>query len=179
MANIRAHTLTELLVVTVIVIMLFTSVLGAFLLTKGIYRDGIASANLQRDVDNLLATIIRGTREQGGGIFGLRSAVSVPLPPGLVPSPGQNEISFVGTDTNTRRFFLNNNTVVYNSPTQNPNQRVIYTAPANSVITLRFAAASIDQQVAYVYISVAQTIGDKTITGSAETNINLRNMPKG
>lgn len=169
--------MTELLVASVIIVMLMASVFGAFLLIKEVYRDSIASSNLQRGVDTLLATMIRGTKEQGGGTFGLRSAVSIPSP-GLFPSPGQNTISFVGTDTNTRRFFLSNNTVVYDSPTQNPNQRIIYTAPANSNITLRFISASIDQQIVYVYISVTQQIGGKTVTGSAETNVNLRNMPK-
>jgi len=120
MINRRAYTMTELLVTSVIIVMLFASVFGAFLLTKGVYRDSIASSNLQRDADTVLATMIRGMREQGGGTFGLRSAMEIPLP-GLMPNPGQNTISFVSMDNNTRRYFLNNNTIVYDSPTQTPN----------------------------------------------------------
>lgn len=175
--NKHAHTIAELLVASVIIILIFASSFGAFLLTKGVYRDSIESCNIQRDVNILLATMIRGIREQGGGTFGLRSAASIPSP-GLFPSPGQNTISFVGTDTNTRRFFLSNNTVIYDSPTQIPRERVIYTAPANSNIVLRFTSASADQQLVYVYVSVTRQVGDKIATGSAETDINLRNIPK-
>lgn len=175
--NKDAHTLTELLVASVIVVLIFASVLGAFLLSKGVYRDSIEGCNLQRDVNNLLATMTRGIKEQGGGTFGLRSAASIPSP-GLFPSPGQNTISFAGTDTNTRMFFVKNNTVVYDSPTQNPREYVIYTAPANSSITLRFMPGSADQQLVYLYLSVTQQIGNRTASGSAETYINLRNMPK-
>lgn len=169
--------MTELLIASVIIVMLFASVFGAYILTKSSYADSIAYYNLQRDVDTLLATIVRGKSEQGGAAFGLRSAVSIPSP-GLPPNPGQNTIDFTGTDSNTRRYFLNNNTIVYNSPTQIPNQRIIYTAPPRSNITLRFASASADQQLVYVYIAVSQPVGNKTVTGSVATNVNLRNMPK-
>ena len=178
MINKRAHTLTELLMASAIIVILLTSLLGAFLLTKLVCRNSIASYNIQRDVDTLLATIIRGVKEQSGNRFGLRSAVSIPPIPGLLPIPGQNTISYLCTDNNTRMFLLNNNTVIYDSPLQNPRQTVIYTAPANSNIILRFASASADQQLAYVYVSVSQQLGNKTITGSAETNVNLRNMPR-
>jgi hypothetical protein len=176
MINRQAHTITELLIAAAVIIFLFASVLGAFILTKSVYYDSIANYNLQRDVDTVLATIIRGSTEQTGR-FGLRSAVSIPAP-GLPPVPGQNNISFIGTDNNTRRYSLSNNTIVYNSPTQTPNQRVIYTAPPNSNITLRFASASADQQVVYIYIGVSQLINNKIATGSVVTNVNLRNMPK-
>jgi hypothetical protein len=169
--------MAELLIASVIIVMLLISVVGTYVLTKSLYYDNIAHYNLQRDVDTVLATIVRGMSEQTGAAFGLRSAVSIPSP-GLPPNPGQNTIDFTGTDDNTRRYFLNNNTIIYNSPTQNPNQRVIYSAPAGSNITLRFASVSADQQLVYVYIAVSQQIGNRTVTGSVATNVNLRNMPK-
>ncbi|MCX5666227.1 MAG: type II secretion system protein [Candidatus Omnitrophica bacterium] len=184
MVNRRAHTITEILVASVIIIFVFTSVIGAFLLTKGAYHDSIKSCNLQRDVNILLATMIRGVREQGGEIFGLRgaSAMSATLPPPATPLsawPGQNTVYFTGSDNNIRRYFLNNNSVIYDSPTQNPNQRVIYKAPDNSIIILRFSTASIDQQVVKVYISVVQqNAGRASSTGSVTTYVNLRNAPK-
>lgn len=172
----QGQTLTELLITSTIIIFLLASVLGAYILIQNVYYNNMANFNLQRDVDVVLGTIIRGLPEQGGR-FGLRSAVSIPAP-GLPPLPGQNNISFIGTDNNTRRYFLNNNTIVYNSPTQNPNQKIIYTAPPNSNITLRFASASADQQVVYTYIGISQIVNNKTVTGSATTYVNLRNMPK-
>ncbi len=179
-----AHTMTEFLVASIIIVLLFISVLGAYMMIKGISFDNIANYNLQRDVDVLLATIIRGPGEQGGGMFGLRSssAMSATLPPPATPLPawpGQNTIYLTGWDDNTRRYFLNNNTVVYDSPTQNPNKRVIYTAPSNSNIILRFSAASVDQQVVNIYISVVQQNANRvSATGSVTTNVNLRNAPK-
>ena len=179
-----AYTMTEFLVAGVIIVLLFISVLGAYMMIKGISFDSIASGNLQRDVDLLLATIIRGPIEQGGGTFGLRSssAMSATLPPPVTPLPawpGQNEIYLTGSDGNIRRYLLNNNTVVYDSPTQNPNQRIIYTAPENSAIILRFSTASADQQIVNVYISVVQQNANRaSATGSVTTNVNLRNAPK-
>jgi len=180
-----AHTMTELLVASVIIVLLLASVLGSYMMIKGVTFDSIANQNLQRDVNILLATIIRGPVEQGGGMFGLRSAsaMSASQPPPAIPLPSwplnQNSIYFTGSDNKIRGYFLNNNTVVYESPTQNPNQRVIYTAPDNSVIMLRFSAISIDQQVANVYISVTQQNPNRApATGSVVTNVNLRNSPR-
>ncbi len=180
-----AHTMTELLVASTVIVLLFTSVLGAYMMMKGISLDSIANNNLQRDVNLLLATIIRGPIEPGGEMFGLRSAVSMSasLPAPNTPLPSwplyQDSIYFTSSDDNIRIFFLSNNTVVYESPTQNPNKRVIYTAPANSTLILRFSAISVDQQVVNVYISVVQQNPNGIpATGSVVTNVNLRNTPK-
>ena len=185
--NKQAHTITELLVVSFIIVILFASVLGAFVLTKSVYSDSIANYNLQRDVNGLLYKIIRGIKEPSG-TFGLRSA----LPPSstsgfvLLPAalPANSEIDFFSTDGNItpRKYLLisSNNTVVYESPTQSPRQKIIYTAPANSTIILRFSIPlwAIDDQIVTIYISVSQQIGNKTATGSVTTNVNLRNAPK-
>lgn len=170
----RGHTMTELLVASVLIVILFTATLGAFVLAKNIYSDNIANYNLQREVDTLLARMIRGERESTG-IFGIRSAVSFDIP---ASTPAGSRLDYKGTDTLVRSYYLNNNTIVYNSPTQNPAQQVIYRPPANSTITLNFASASVDQQVVYVYIAVSQQIANKTAVGSIATNINLRNAPK-
>lgn len=183
--NKQAHTMTELLIASVIIVILFASILGAFILTKSVSSDSLASYNLQRDVNVLLYKMIRGIKEPLG-TFGLRAA----LPPAptsafvLLPAanPADSEIDFFSTDGNVtpRKYFLRNNTVVYESPTQAQRQKVIYTAPANSNITLRFSkpAWAVDNQVVTVYISVSQQLGNKTANGSAVTNVNLRNTPK-
>ncbi|MFA5085328.1 MAG: hypothetical protein WC482_03085 [Candidatus Omnitrophota bacterium] len=179
-----AYTITEFLLASVIIVLLFASALGAYIMVKGISFNSIAGCNLQRDVDILLATIIKGPVEQGGKAFGLRSsfAVSAATPPPVTPLPawpGQSTIYFTDKDDNVRRYFLNNNTVIYDSPTQNPNQRIIYTAPGNSTVIMRFSAASADQQVVNVYISVIQQNANRaSAAGSVITNVNLRNMPK-
>lgn len=167
--------MAELLVASVVIVILFTATLGSFVLAKSVYTDSIASYNLQRDVDTLLARIIRGKPEQGGSSYGLRSAVSYTLP---AVNPSGSRIDFKGVDDLTRSYYLNNNTVVYSSPTQSPSQKVVYTPPPNSNITLGFSNVSMDQQVVYIYIAVSQQIGSKTVVGSIATNVNLRNAPK-
>ncbi|MFA5500722.1 MAG: hypothetical protein WC404_06555 [Candidatus Omnitrophota bacterium] len=174
LAERRAHTMAELLVASVVIVILFTATLGAFVLTKNVYSGNIAAYNLQRDVDGLLARITRGIQEQGSS-YGLRSGVSYTIP---AASPASSRIDFKGVDDLTRSYFLSNNTVVYSSPTQSPAQQVIYTPPPSSTITLGFANVSVDQQVVYIYIAVSQQIGNRTIVGSIATNVNLRNAPK-
>jgi hypothetical protein len=166
--------MAELLVASVLIVILFTATLGAFVLAKNIYSDSIATSHLQRDVDGLLARITRGMQETGGS-YGLRSGVSYTLP---AVSPAGSRIDFIGVDDITRSYFLNNNTIVYSSLTQSPVQQVIYTPPPNSNITLGFANVSMDQQVVYIYIAVSRQIGNRTVVGSIATNVNLRNAPK-
>lgn len=173
----RAHTITELLMTSVIIVLLFASVLGAFVLTKSVSSSSMANYNLQRDVNTVFLTMIRGIKE-GSGTFGLRSAAPPPTTylPGMFPATG--EIDFQGADTVVRRYFLSNNTIIYDSPTQVPRQKVIYTAPPNSTITLSFTPVSVDQQLVYVYFSVLQQIANKTYSGSVATYVNLRNTQK-
>lgn len=170
----KAHTMTELLVASVLIVILFTATLGAFVLAKNVYVDSIANYNLQRDVNNVLLRMIRGEPESGGR-YGLRSAVSFEI-------PSSSRLDFKSTDYSqteyVRSYYLNNNTIVYSSPTNNPVQQVIYAPPPNSTVTLNFASISMDQQVIYVYIAVSRQIGNKTAVGSIATNINFRNAPK-
>lgn len=178
--NKRAHTLTELLIASVIIVFLFISVLGAYLLAETVYYDTIATSNLQRDLDIVLATIIQGVKEPAGR-FGLRCA----SPCSTTPAMPNSEIDFLyPTDKPpiVRKFLLVNNTIAYESPTQNPVRKVIYTPPANSNVTLRFSrpvgVTIIDDQAVTIYISVLQQRGSRTSVGSFTTTVNLRNTPK-
>jgi hypothetical protein len=174
--NKRAHTLTELLIAGSIAILLVASVLGAFMLIKSIYTHGMANYFLQRDVDTLMAKIVRGSKESTG-TYGLRSAVSFTIPSA---TPAGSRIDFVGTDADTRTYFLNNNTIIYNSPTQAPNQQVIYTPPSNSTVTLLFwePGGYIDHELVGIYLAVSQQVGGRNASGSITTYVNLRNVPK-
>ena len=172
--NKRAHTITELFVASVVIIFLFTATFGAFVFTKNSYSNHISRYDLQRNVNIVMNRMIRGTK-QSNGTFGLRSAVSFTLP---VAIPALSKIDFVDSDGTHRMYYLNNNTIVYYDPTQVPSQKVVYTAPANSTITLRFSPVHVDMEVVRVYLSVSKVVNNKTIAGSITTDVTLRNAPK-
>lgn len=171
-----AFTTIEALIAAVIMAMIFGGISGAYMLLKGVVVTKTSESNLQQDVTKIAAKIIRGYEEQGG-IVGLRSAVSFTLP---VVVPAGSSIQYVGTDGQTRNYSLSGNTIQYTSPTQSPVQQVVYTAPAGASITLRFwePAGSGGHETIGVYLGVSQLSGNRTISGSISTYINIRNLPK-
>ena len=175
MLNKRAHTITELLIASVIIVTLFASCFGTFVLTKTVGASAMAEHVLQRDDNVIILRITKGLKENTEP-FGLRSAQSYNI-------PAINQINFVGTDNATRSYILSGSSIVYTSPTQSPSQNTIYTTPANSSIILRFwnpyAGQPNDDNAALgIYISISQVIDNKPISGSASTYVNLRNIPR-
>lgn len=171
----KAHTLTELLIASTILIILFASCFGTFILTKTICYTSTAEYEIQRDVNTIMTRIIKGVKEQTD-VFGLRSAKSYSI-------PSVSQINFVGIDNNTRSYLLNNNAITYISPMQSPQQKTIYTAPADSDSILRFwnpyaGQINNDNATVGIYLSVSRRVGDRTVSGSSSTYVNLKNMPK-
>ena len=166
------HTLTEALIVSVVAVILFTSALGVFVVTKTMYSSSIAAQDLQRDANRVLNRIVKGL-EEGGVRYGLRSAVSYTIP--LV-----TQIDFIGTDGNTRRYYLGSGGIVYESPTQSPSVQTIYTVPTGSTFTLRFwePAGYLDHETVGVYISITKQASNRIVSGSLSTYVNVRNLPK-
>jgi hypothetical protein len=171
MRNNRAYTIAEFMTASALLALLFASVMGAFMFTKGVSYFSIAEYNLQRDTNMIVKRIVRGMRE-GPTIYGLRSATSF-----TIPTVDGDEIQFVGTDGNTRRYYISGDSILFESPTQSS---VIYTAPENSDLELFFwePITPPDHQIVGIYVSVAQDIGTRNIIGSVQTVINIRNMPK-
>jgi hypothetical protein len=175
MSDNKAHTLTELLIASTIVIILFASCVGAFILTKTICYTSIAEYNLQRDVNTIMARIVKGVKEQAD-VFGLRSAKSYSI-------PAASRLDFVGTDGNTRSYLADGNAIIYISPVQSPQQNTIYVVPSDSSMILRFwnpyaGQPNNDNATVGIYLSVSQRIGDRIVSGSSSTYVNLRNIPK-
>ncbi len=171
----KAHTLTELLIASTLAIILFASCFGAYILTKNICYASMAEYNLQRDVNTMMARIVKGIRE-GTESFGLRSAKAYDI-------PAAYEVDFVGTDNNTRTYSVNGNTIIYSSPLQSPQENTIYTAPQGSTIILRFwnpyaGQPNNDNATVGIYLSVSQGIANRIVSGSSSTYVNLRNIPK-
>lgn len=178
MTNDRGHTLTELMISAVMIIVIVASVIGAFVTAKWICDFSLAQQGLQRDVAYIAEKIIVRNPKDSSGIYALRSAASFNIP---LATPSGSRIDFTGTDGNTRSYFVSNNSILYNSPTQSPNQQTVYTAPANSTLTLLFWYPSeyIDNKTVGISVSVSQTLGgNKTVSGSVTTYVNLRNMPQ-
>ncbi|MDD5136015.1 MAG: hypothetical protein PHX20_00680 [Candidatus Omnitrophica bacterium] len=174
MSNRRAHTIAEVLVAAVIAVIFFTSAMGVFVMAKRFYASGMSGQELQRDVDRILNRIIRGL-EEGGTRYGTRSGASFTSPIADI-----TRLDFVGTDGNTRSIYLTAGGIVYESPTQAPNQQVIYTPPANSVLTLRFwePAGYADHETVAIYIGLSKQVSGKVTSGSLTTYVNLRNIAK-
>ncbi len=167
MLNNKGLSLAELLVTSVIFIMLFASAFGAFVMARDICYSKMVENSLQKDVDFVLRRMIRGKKE-GADIFGLRSARSFAV-------NAINDISFTGTDGNTRRFYLSGSSIMYYTPVPTPNTQTIYTGPNPGNIDLRFSRVTSEQIDVYLCVSHQ---GARTITGSASTVVNVRNISR-
>ena len=192
--NHRSYTLTELLISSVLVIILFGTALGTYVLTKHIYVDCIASANLQRDIAIVARKITQGI---DGGVdnsghpylCGLTSAKSY-----TIVSP--THVDFRGSDGNMRTIQIGNppdqNKIIFmkaNETYANALQHPLYTAPASSTLSLLFWPARFfdgtttpgvtipgPESIAF-YISVLQQVIGHNASASLRTTVNLRGLP--
>lgn len=165
-------TFAEVIIVVAITALLFVSSVGSYLFIKTALYNKFVEYNLIRDSNMMLKMIAAGVKE--GALFhGLRSASGFTL-------ANASDMSYVSTDNNTRRYFLNNNSLVYSSPAQWPNQRTVYTAPAGSAFTVRFwePAGYSGHQTVGIYIGISRTVGPRTVSGAVSTYVNIRNLPK-
>ena len=180
MPNKRAQTLTEILITAVITVIFFTSAIGVFAVSKAFYSSSMAGQELQRSANWIMTKIVKG-QEEGGTRYGLRSAQSFTTP--ITPV---TEIDFKDTDGNTRKYYLSFGSIVYESPTQVPNVRIIYTPPVNSAVTLRFweptdsggRALYMDHEIVTIYVGITRNISGRIISGSLQTSVNVRNLIK-
>jgi hypothetical protein len=168
----RAQTLPEMLIASAIAVVFFTSAMGIFVIGKVMYESSMAAQELQRGVDGVVATMIRGIAENGTKA-GIRSAKTVTI-------PSISEADFVGTDGTTRKFYLGSGGIVYDSPQQSPNPQTIYTTPSNSTITLRFwKLSATNNETVGIYLAVSRVVSGKTVSGSLQTYVNIKNMRPG
>lgn len=170
--NRRGYTLIELLISSGIVTILFASAIGGFVLLYNVINYSLEEYGLQRSANVAMNRIIRNVGE-GGALHGLRSAKSF-----TIPSP--SEIDYTGTDGVVRTYRLNQRSIIYDNPSRWPYHITIFTAPANSVVTLRFwqPPEYLDNETVGIYIGITRPIAGRTVSGSASTYVNLRNTPK-
>lgn len=177
--NRKAHTLIEIMFACVITVILTTSTLGAFILTKQIYVSSIAQSNFQKDADIIVENIIKGKREPGTsyqGRYCISEAVSCTYNPQNV-----SELHFAGIDGVDRWYRLNDSgtSILYHHPGISGTQdEVIYTAPQGASLTLRFwqfPGEAYDKVATCVYVAISQNMFGKNISGSATTMVTIRN----
>lgn len=170
--NFKGETLTEVLISTVIAALLLASAMGAFLIVKNVINYSIAEYNLQRDAGIIINRVTRNIEELSSA-YGLRSGASFTI-------PSVSEIDYVDTLGNTRKYYLSGNSIIYENMAIFSSQQTLYSANPDVNITLRFwePYGYGSRETVGLYISLVQQIGSRTVSGSASTYVNLRNIPK-
>ena len=170
--NRKGYTLAEILTASAVAVLILGSIVGAYLVARTAINYSLAKYELDRDVDNVLVRIVKGAKE-GASAWGLRSASGITL-------PAVTELRYTGTDGRIRRYYLNGNSIVYDSPTQWPNLKTIYAAPAGTAVTLRFwePAGYSDHETIGIYIALLRQVVGVTASSSITTYVNIRNLPK-
>jgi hypothetical protein len=179
MTDRKGFTLAEVLVVSILTVLIFTSALGVFVMARNLYVSSMAGQELQRDAELLVTKIIKGL-EGGSTRYGLRAAS------GFTPPASINRLDYTGTDGNTRSFYLSGQSIIYESPTESPGTQTIYTAPVNATLVLWFwepvngsgVLLYPDHEIMSIYVGIAKTISGKVVSGSIATSVNVRNLPK-
>ena len=168
MLNRRAQTMPEMLIAAFITVIFFTSALGVFVVARTMYVTGMAGQDLQRDVNAVVSTMVRGVTENNTKT-GLRSATKYTL-------NSVTSISFDGPppDSTTRQYYVGPGGIVYDSPKQSPNPQALYNTPANATLTLRFwdpFASDPDKknETVGIYMSVKKLISGRNVSGSLTT----------
>ena len=183
MRRISGFSLTEVLVTSSIILLLFASIVAASVMVRDVCFTGLADLELQRSLKNVMDHIvIRGPGETVNN--GLRSAFSYNIPAtGLtVPSatPG-TELWFSDDSSNPkkRRYYLQDRSIMYRSDTiSQPVTRTVYTAPADATLSLLFLWTAPDNQTVRVFISVDRVMNNKHVSGNLSTFVSLHNIPK-
>lgn len=174
MRKTKGFTIAEILVAGAILVPIFFAIVGASIMLRNVCYTSIAAHELQRGMNIVMNYIIKhgpGETEYNG----LRSATAYTIP---VTNPAGSEIRFTDTNGVVRRYYLSNNSIIYESPTAAQATQTIYTAPAGSQITLLFVSAlPAGNEVVRVYMAVTRNIAGKLVSGDLNTYVDLKNVP--
>jgi len=180
MADKKGFTLTEVMIVSILTVVIFTSALGVFVMARNLYVSSLASQELQRDASLIMTQILKGS-EGGTTRYGVRAASGF-----TPPTSSLDRLDYTGTDGNTRSLYLSSGTIVYESPTESPTTHTLYAAPAGTVLTLWFwepvnSSGTLlypDHEIISIYVGITKTVSGRTMSGSLATSVNIRNLPK-
>ena len=168
LSNKKAFSLTELMITSVLLIVLFATALTGFILTKNIFAVDIAKATFQRDAEVVMNKMIEGKGDPSG--IRLSETASVTF------YSDAGKLTFIGTDGIPRTYSLTNNGTSLQYSEQNGLQKIMYTAPQGALIGLTFSPVDLNPTLCVcIYVSISQVINGKTVLGSLESSIYLRN----
>ncbi len=182
----RGFTLVELLVGLLLVVLLVSVASTFYNLIKGNNVYGLSGQVLQDGANIVLSKIIQGGTE-ATGVERLTQSVAYCIGSGspVCSIVNPSEIHYWDMNGVERSYRLNNslNQLIYHHPTTlvpAGTDEVIYTAPDQSIITLTFWVPTSGNYTAAdvnFSVSLSKNIFGKTVTGSATTQVNLRNHP--
>ena len=146
--NKKAFTLLELMMAVAFSVLLLTGVFGFYNAANQLYSSGITAQNLQDGANIVLNKLIEGQAESNT-VYRLETSASFYIPTGnsntlyfCQYNPSNTPCST--SDPTVRWYTLDptSTSLRYYHPTSNPlGYDVIYTAPKNTTITLRFSPA--------------------------------------
>ncbi|GEM_PF-4713389 len=165
--NNPGFTLIELVVSVMISTVVFFAISSIIVFTAQTLSASGVELGLQTDMNNLVRQITVGVYDSGGIDCGLRGSASYEV----ISSQQIDFYDIIGTK---RSFIVSGNSLIYSSPTQDPTQSVIYTAPTGSTFNVVFE--SLQTNLVNIAMSVTQTVNGKTLTGSVVTSVYLRNI---
>jgi len=188
----KGFSFVELMMAVGFTLILMAGVYGFYNSSGQIYSSGIAGQTLQDGANTVIRKIIDGQVEADKITYRLATSASYFIPDG---NPSQlyfcQDNSLTNpcspADTTARWYNLDptNTSLRYYHPTANPlGYDVLYTAPAGSTLTLRFAPPTpppppaVGYQASVVQIDVAliQNLNNKVAaSGTATTYVLLRN----
>ena len=169
----KGFSLAEAVVSSAILLLVASSVMAASVMLRDVCRASIAAHELQRSASIIVGYVIQhGPGETAYN--GLRSAVEYSTD----GYPAGGGINFKGLDNVWRKYYVRDNTIIYESPTiSSPSgRRAVYTAPPGVEIYLSFSSASEIIQAVSVTIDLSQTIRGKRVSGNIVTWVNLMNV---
>jgi len=144
--NNKAFTIVELMLAVGFSVLLLTGVYGFYTAASQVYSSGIAGQSLQDGANIILSKIIEGQSESGT-VYRLSTSETYGIPNSNIIYFCQDNplIPPCGTSDSTVRWYTldpTSTSLRYYHPTSNPlGYDVIYTAPKNTTITLRFSPA--------------------------------------
>ena len=169
----KAFSLTELLITSAILIVLFTTSLTGFVLLKQIFAENNAKATFQRGAAVIMNKITEWKAASGGIRLSEAAIVETFV-------NNTSVIKFIGTDGIHRMYYpsVDNASLLYDEE-NGVSGKIIYTVPRGAVLGLRFSPVNADAVTlcVNVYVSISQVINGRTVLSALESSVYLKNHP--
>ncbi|MBF0494416.1 MAG: hypothetical protein HQL28_04720 [Candidatus Omnitrophica bacterium] len=170
MCDKKAFTTAELLIASALLIALSATALGGLVLLKPVFTKNMAQSTLQRDAAVLIEKIVDGKPDPGG--IRLSESGSVLF------YTNADKLTFTGTQDAVKRTYCLNDagTKLLYSDDNGIQNKVVYAAPEGAVISLRFSPMNAGPTLCVsVYVGISQVVNGKTVAGTLQSSVFLRN----